>query len=47
MTSKKAVQMLDEFVRIKAAYRDDMANPYSSWNTGWESVRKLAKEMID
>ena len=46
MTSKKAVQMLDEFVRIKTAYIDDMANPHSSWNTGWESIRMLAKEMI-
>lgn len=47
MTSKKVVQMLDAFVRIKTGYRDDMANPYSSWNTSWESVRMLAKEMID
>jgi len=39
--------MLDAFVRIKTGYRDDMANPYSSWNTSWESVRMLAKEMID
>lgn len=47
MTFKKAVQMLEEFVRIKTRYRDDMANPYSSWNTGWEPVRILAKEMVD
>ena len=39
--------MLEEFVRIKTRYRDDMANPYSSWNTGWEPVRKLAKGMVD
>ena len=47
MTLRKAVQMLDAFVRIKTRYRDDMANPYSSWNTSWESVRMLAKEMTD
>lgn len=47
MTSKKAAQMLEKFVRIKTAYRDDMANPCSSWNIGWEPVRNLAKRMVD
>lgn len=47
MTLKNAVKMLEEFAKIKIKYRDDMANPYNSWNTGWEPIRILAERMTN
>ena len=47
MTAKKAIEMIDEFVRIKRGYRDTMANPYRSWNTCGESIRGFVKNLAE